>query len=122
MKNSTTVWAVAAYGIHDGWNAGTVEMDGETYADVYATRNAAEKELADIILERLRQFIDGEGAVESLSDALDSGFAVVPAQMRSDRMVVLEGEELGLAPPDIKRSDDELQKAVDAPRTDSFVQ
>lgn len=122
MTKSTTVWAIAAYGIYDGWNAGTVEHDGQTYADVYPTRIAAEKELADIILERLRQFIDGDGALESLSDALDSGFAVVPAEMRNDRMVVLEGEELGLAPPDLMRSDDELPEAVDAPSTDSFVE
>lgn len=101
---SYPVWAVAADTLCDGWSPG-ITTDGDTdYADVYATRTEAERELADLIRERLTLFIEDPESYDGIDDALNSGFEVVEAAMRHDGTVLIDGEVKGEAPPDVKNA------------------
>lgn len=97
-----TVWAVASDTLYCGWQAGTVEHDGKTYADVYPTQREAEVEVADMILERLQHFIQNADAYVDLADALDPGFEAVEAQVESNGNVYIDDDLLGQAPPTVR--------------------
>ncbi len=101
--NPHKVWAVAADTVCCGWQAGTVEEDGKTYADVYLTRREAEREVADMIQERLTLFIEHAEYVD-LADALDCGFEEVEADMHASGAVVIGDDLLGTAPPAIRHA------------------
>lgn len=96
------IWAVAAFGLCDGWSTGTIHEGGKTYAEVYLTFAEAEQELADLIRERLTQFIEDADSYGDLETALDCGFKVVAASMRADGAVLINGKKKGIAPPAIR--------------------
>lgn len=98
----TNVWAVATDTLCCGWQAGTVEHDGNTYADVYLTQREAEVEVADLIRERLGRFVEDANEYVDLADALDPGIEAVEAQMEQDGKVYLDDDLLGQAPPDVQ--------------------
>lgn len=98
------VWAVAADTVCCGWQPGTVEEDGKTYADVYVTRREAEREVADMIHERLTLFLENPAEYVDLADALDCGFEAVEADMDPDGEVFIGDDPLGTAPPAIRQA------------------
>jgi hypothetical protein len=103
MTDTThAVWAVATDTLCDGWSAGTITEGDIDYADVYLTKPEAERELADLIRERLTLFIEDPENYGDLATALDSGFEVVEAAVRDDGIVIIDGEEKGTAPPSVK--------------------
>lgn len=101
--NPHKVWAVAADTVCCGWQAGTVEEDGKTYADVYLTRREAEREVADMIQERLTLFIEHAEYVD-LADALDCGFQAVESRMDTTGQTFIGDDLLGTAPPAIRQA------------------
>ncbi|HEX2842068.1 hypothetical protein [Hyphomicrobium sp.] len=102
MPPIVTVWAVAVNTLCEGWSIGTVTEDETDHADVYPIRTAAEQELADLIRDRLTQFIEDADSYGDIEAALDCGYEVIEAAMRDDGTVLIDGEEKGMAPPSIR--------------------
>lgn len=95
------VWTVATDTACCGWQPGTVEDDGKTYADIYLTRHEAEREVADMIRERLTLFLENPAEYADLADALDCGFEAVEGDMDPNGEVFIGDALLGTAPPAI---------------------
>jgi hypothetical protein len=91
----TKVWCTAT----DTRDLGITVIDGVEYPDVYVTRTEAEKEIADLIHDRLATFMDDPSQYANLDDALNSGWETAEAFVRADGMVIYDDEVKGLAPP-----------------------
>ena len=65
-----------------------IERDGDTnFAYIYPTRNAAEREIAEDVIERLNQFLEGERDFE---DAINPEEYIVEVRVLPDGSVIDE--------------------------------